>query len=348
MKNQTQALRELLELANHYPSPHNGQPIVLKQQDERTFIVLFERERGLQAAEVSLLFSYVTMGVFLQHIALCAKALGHTLTYKLSLPPVESIKGRGAIRFASFTVSYNTAEPDEVLHKTLLFRQTSRKKYYEGLDEGVAARTIKIAADHGMRLVEMDRAGTHQAIWLNQRAVFDDMFDDAVRHELNHWLRYSRKEKEAKKDGLSYDCMELNGRAMKFAVRFYKILHAPLISPALKRYYLRTMRDNSDAFYLLTPFSTEYEAFDVGVAVMQIWQVIAAAGYYLHPFGTIMSNEAAHRDFLQLAGITHEDAHKNFLVFIYRAGKSEKPNTSMRIPIEEHLLHEQPEGSRDV
>ena len=184
----------------------------------------------------------------------------------------------------------------------------------------------------------MNRADTHQAIWLNQRAVFDDMFDDAVRRELNHWLRYSKAEKQAKKDGLSYDCMELNGAAMKFIVKHYRLLRMPGVSKLLKRYYLRTMSDNSDAYYLLTPFSNEQEAFDVGTAVMQIWEAVARQRYYLHPFGTIMSNQAAHDDFLKLAHIQHEDIHKNFLVFIYRCGKSEKPHQSLRLPVQDHLL----------
>jgi hypothetical protein len=132
--------------------------------------------------------------------------------------------------------------------------------------------------------------------------------------------------------------MELNGRVMKFFVNHYKMLHAPVISSLVKQYYLRTMSDNSDVFYLLTPFSTEREAFDVGLAVMQIWETIAAKGYYLHPFGTIMSNQAAHKDFLKLARIEHEDIRENFLVFIYRAGRSESPNPSLRIPVREHLL----------
>jgi hypothetical protein len=334
----TDTLQALLELANHYPSPHNGQPIELVAKSDTSFDVYFSRERGLQAAEVSFLFSYVTMGVFLYHLQLSAKALGHEIRFSEELPPLETIKGEGPIKFALIEVNFDAASPDESLHNTLLFRQTSRKKYYEGLDSQVANDTIAIAGQKNMQLVKMNHADTHQAIWLNQRAVFDDMFDDAVRHELNHWLRYSKKEKEAKKDGLAYDCMEINGNAMKFIIKHYKMLRMPGISKLLKNYYLRTMSDNSDAFYLLTPFSTEQEAFDVGTAVMSIWEKIAAAGYYLHPFGTIMSNQAAHDDFLRLAGIEHEDIHANFLVFIYRAGKSEKPNASMRIPIREHLL----------
>jgi hypothetical protein len=338
MKTKTQDILDFFELANHYPSPHNGQPIEVRQVGDQNFALYFQKERGLQAAEVSFLFSYVTMGVFIYHLSLCAKALGHSLEFNLELPAVAKLKGAGNIKFADITLDFGAVGPDNSLHETLLFRQTSRKKYFEGLNGALSDRTIAIARANHLQLVKMDRAGTHQAIWLNQRAVFDDMFDDAVRHELNRWLRYSKKEKEAKADGLAYDCMELNGRAMKFLVKHYKILRMPGMSSLLKKYYLRTMSDNSDAYYLLTPFSTEQEAFDVGVAVMQIWEVIAAESYYLHPFGTIMSNVAAHDDFLKLAGIEHEDIHKNFLVFIYRAGKSEKPNQSLRIPINEHLL----------
>jgi hypothetical protein len=338
MKTNTQYISDLFELANHYPSPHNGQPIEVKQLSEDRFELYFVKERGLQAAEISFLFSYVAMGVFVQHLALCADAKGHKLSYELSLPPVAGLKGAGAVKFATVQIAYAVAEPDIELHDALIFRQTSRKKYSEGLDDELVKETIEIAAQKDMQLVKMNKTDTHQAIWLNQRAVFDDMFDNAVRHELDHWLRYDQAEKQLKHDGLAYDCMELNGKAMKLIVRHYKILHWPVLSQLLKKYYLRTMSDNSDVFYLLTPFSTELEAFDVGVAVMQIWQKVASKGYYLHPFGTIMSNLAAHDDFLKLANIQHEDRSKNFLVFIYRAGKSEKPHGSLRIPIQDHLL----------
>jgi hypothetical protein len=331
-------LLELLELANRYPSPHNGQPIELRQLDDGNFEVLFEKARGLQATEVSYLFSYVTMGVFITHLGLCAQALGHEFKYTLALPDRSTLKGEGSVQFASCHIEFSKQPIDQALLDTLLFRQTSRKKYTQGVEAELSDATIALAAQKQLELVKMDKAGTHQAIWLNQRAVFDDMFDDAVRRELDHWLRYDQEEKEAKQDGLSYDCMELNGRAMKFIVRHYKVLRMPGISWLLEKYYLRTMRDDSDAYYLLTPFSTEQEGYDVGVAVMEIWQAIAAKRYYLHPFGTIMSNEAAHADFLKLAHIEHEDIHKNFLVFIYRAGKSEAPHSSLRLPVKGHLL----------
>ncbi len=331
-------ITDLFELANQYPSPHNGQPIEVVQIDDEHFDIYFRKERGLHAAEVSYLFSYVTMGVFMYHLSLCAKALGFSYSYTTSLPSRESLKGEGTVKFATCVLKATAQKQDTELLKTIKRRQTSRKKYYEGVSGELSNQMIDIAEQMHLELYRMNKQDTHQAIWLNQRAVFDDMFDDAVRSELNHWLRYSEKEKEEKMDGLAYDCMEINGRVMRFIVKHYKVLRMPGISQLLKRYYLRTMSDNSDAYYLLTPFSTENEGFEVGVAVMKIWEVVASKGYYLHPFGTIMSNQAAHADFLKLAHIEHEDIHKNFLVFIYRCGKSEVPHESLRLPVKDHLL----------
>ena len=329
---------EFFELLNRYPSPHNGQPIELKQTSETNFDLYFDTKRGLQATEVSYLFSFVTMGLFVKYFSICAEAFGYKSTFNVSLPEVAQLRHEGLLHFASCTIQSSSNGPNGNLLQMLRFRQTSRKKYDEGLNEALSSRTIEFAAKHHMELVRMNRKDTHQAIWLNQRAVFDDMFDDAVRIELNNWLRYNKNEKESKMDGLAYDCMELNGPAMKFIVKHYKILRMPGIRRVLKKYYLRTMSDNSDVYYLLTPFSNEQESFAVGQVVMQIWADIASEGYYIHPFGTIMSNVAAHKDFLKLARIEHEDVHENFLVFIYRAGRSQKPHVSMRIPVSHHLL----------
>lgn len=333
-----QYLTQLFELANRYPSPHNGQPIELQQKDNHNFALYFQRERGLQAAEVSYLFSYVTMGVFIQHLRLSADALGHEISFALDLPPVAAMKERGVVQFASCHIKYAQKPANKALLQTLMTRQTSRKKYSQGIGDDLAQKLMTMTSEQSGRLYKLDSASSQQAIWLNQRAVFDDMFDDAVRHELDHWLRYDSQQKERMMDGLAYDCMELNGAVMKFIVNHHKLLRAPGVGWLLEKYYLRTMQDNSDVFYLLAPFSTEQEAFDIGTMIMKQWEQIATAGFYLHPFGTIMSNQAAHRDFMKLAHIEHENVHENFLAFIFRSGKSEKPHASMRIPIKDHLF----------
>jgi hypothetical protein len=134
--------------------------------------------------------------------------------------------------------------------------------------------------------------------------------------------------------------MELNGRAMKLIVNHPGILRLPGLSGLLRSYYLRTMKDKSDVLYMMAPFGTERASFDVGIVIMRIWRLIAENGLYLHPFGTIMSNHAAHKDFLRLAGESHESRQHSYLVFIFRCGASEPPVRSERIPYTKHLVME--------
>jgi hypothetical protein len=129
------------------------------------------------------------MGVFIGFAEACGQALGHTIDTKLALPSNTELKGSGLIKFADMTVKWNSLEPNNTVRDSLKFRQTSRKKYYEGLNNELASKIEEIASRKSMHLVKLSRDKAHQAIWLNQRAVFDDMFDPAVNRELNNWLR---------------------------------------------------------------------------------------------------------------------------------------------------------------
>lgn len=337
--NKHNQIKELLELANQYPSPHNGQPIRVKIVAGNKLDLYFENDRGLTATDISTLFSFVSMGVFTQHLMFAAQALGHELTYTLALPAEKELHVVGKTnKFGTCLIKWDAIDPNKLLHKALAARQTSRKKYIGDVKTDTQKQLEKIAAGHTVRLSFLNKSTAHQAIWLNQRAVFDDMFDEPVREELNHWLRYSATQKQQSADGLAYDCMELNGTLLKYIVNHHAILRAPVISSVIKQYYLRTMKDTSTVGYMLAPFQTEKDAFEVGIVIMKLWMELTLQGYYIHPFGTIMSNHQAHKDFVALADIANENRKDNYLVFIMRAGKSETPVRSLRIPTEKHLI----------
>jgi hypothetical protein len=340
MKIKSKTVLELLELANHYPSPHNGQPIRVRQIDDNQLELFFDKQRGLQAADISFIFSFVSMGVFAEHLKFCAQALGHEIEIILSLPNESDLRGAGLILFARGRVKWSVRQPNQDKISVIEKRQTSRKKYYQGISQSLATSLIDFASSNDMKLVQLSSIQAQKTIWLNQRAVFDDMFDEPVRQELSHWLRYNQQQKLDKSDGLSYDCMELNGKLLKYIVDRPGIIRVPLISRAIKEYYLRTMKDNSSVFYMMAPFMKNRDAYNVGTAAMHIWLLLSKSNSYIHPLGTIMSNHNAHTDFLQLVGEKNESRAESYLVFIFRAGKSKPPAKSVRIPTENHLILE--------
>lgn len=328
--------QEFLELVRTYPSPHNGQPMVMKA-DEAGYRVYFQTDRGLTATPISYLFSFVTVGVFFRHIELCAEALGHVAHLTLALPVVDDMAKRAAELYCgTIVMEWYTKPANDTLLRALQFRQTSRKKYHTGLSlEELSSLERLVGPMQSLRF--LDARAVHEAVWLNQRAVFDDMFDPAVRDELSHWLRFSHEEKITKRDGLSYDCMELNGAALRFIVRHPGILRWPVVAPVLRQYYLRTMQDNSSVGYLVSAFEHEGEAYEIGRTVMDIWIELSKQGKYLHPFGTVVSNEQAHKDFAHLAG-EHDESRASYIVFIFRAGVSDEPVRSARLPLD-HLCN---------
>ena len=327
-----------LALVNTYPSPHNGQPMVLTGKGGQ-FTVWFETERGLTATPISYHFSFVTIGVFFRHLEACADAVGFAHRTEISLPAIDDMSTDGTLRCGTFALTERKS-PNEPLKTALLFRQTSRRNYSSGLDEATKIDMQRVASNSDLEMTFLSDEKAHQAIWLNQRAVFDDMFDPKVRTELAHWLRFSHEEKITKQDGLSYDCMQLSGSAMRFSIDHYQVLRWPIIAPLLRSYYLRTMKDHSTVGYLQSPFETPYDTYEIGRVIAESWLLLSQKGLYLHPFGTIVSNDDAHADFTSLAGIVDETREKNYVVFIFRAGASEPPVRSARLPWKQHLYKE--------
>ena len=110
MTTKHQNIQTFLELVNHYPSPHNGQPIRMTQVDDKRFDVYFEKDRGLKDVDISYIFSFVSMGVFVEHMKACAKALGHTVSFTHSLPTESELRGDGNVKFTTCTVEWGVAE----------------------------------------------------------------------------------------------------------------------------------------------------------------------------------------------------------------------------------------------
>jgi hypothetical protein len=314
------AEKKFIELINTYPSPHNGQPMVMRKSGQGTYDVFFETSRGLSATPISYLFSFVTVGAFMRYVELCAQALGHTADVQASLPDdASSMATPGRLYCGTVRIDFAAGGPVSALEEAIRFRQTSRKKYSSGLTDG-EKETAKHLAQR-------------------QRAVFDDMFNPAARAELMHWLRFTHEEKVAKRDGLSYDCMELSGSALRFVCRNYRALRWPIVAPLLKRYYLRTMKDDSTVLYVSGAFVRPADAYAIGQFISNFWLDLSKNGAYLHPFGTIVANDEAHAEFVRLVEHGGEDRASNYVVFICRAGRSEPPVRSERLDLT-HILEE--------
>ena len=83
------------------------------------------------------------------------------------------------------------------------------------------------------------------------------------------------------------------------------------------------------------PLATHHDQFQAGVTLMDAWLTLTEHGYYLQPYGSIITDDAARAQMLQIIGV--DEAPDKLVWTIFRAGTSSPPPRSLRKPVEKYL-----------
>jgi hypothetical protein len=68
---------------------------------------------------------------------------------------------------------------------------------------------------------------------------------------------------------------------------------------------------------------------------MDAWITLTQHGYFLQPYGSIITDDAARARLLRIIGV--DEAPGELVWMIFRAGTSSPPPRSLRKPVEEYL-----------
>ncbi len=330
----------IMELAQRYPSPHNGQPLKLKPLNDHEAALYFDTARGLFASELGYKFSYLTVGVFVEFFVTAARALGYQVTYKPELTPVDKQREAYLHYFGKLEITAGNLAPDAALEHLLRARRTSRKNYrQEPIPEHVlAAMQAALEGTQANLYVTENPEEVKQVLWYNQETLFHDLQTPHMHDELAHWLRYSKREARERRDGLSAECLQMPGPALRFALRFPRLITNKIAGRFFKYLYLRTMKTVNAIAWLQAPFASFEDYIACGRAFMKVWLALSAQGYSLHPYGTIPTNDAVLQKVATTVGATNTDAEPIWMIF--RFGKSDTPPESYRLPLANHFVEE--------
>lgn len=331
---------ELVEDARHYPSPHNSQPIKLRPLTPTRAAIYYDLDLGLPAENFGIPFAHVCAGVFLHGLSVTARAHGYSVLEDLDLAPMDFDSPERLHPLGTVTLQpHTTTAQDRALLATFLRRRTSRRPYRDRpLDPTAIEDVERNAAASGQAFQHtQDPALIKRLVRVNQSTLFSDLRNDAVHREIMTWLRFSRQQAERSGDGLSAQTMLMPGKLLRAAMGHREWWDAPLIGPALRWMYLRTMRGVHHLGWMSGPFATEADYVRAGRTFLQLWLRFTEAGVSLHPFGTVITNPESHREFVQAAGITEEDGHMAWMLF--RFGDSAEPPLAMRRPAAAMLVH---------
>lgn len=329
----------IIEDVRLYPSPHNSQPIKLRALDDTTAEVYYDLDLGLPAESFGIPFGHVCAGVFLHALAVVAAGHGYRSIEALDLSDLDFDSSE---RLHSLgTVTLLARDPDAEAradHAAFLARRTSRRPYDDSLvDPATVEAAAGLAASAGYRFRSTgDARIVRDLVRINQATLFDDLQNDAVYGEIMHWLRFSKSEAEARRDGLSAETMLLPGGILRFAMMHRGLWRLPIVGPVIRGVYLRTMRGVRQLGWLEGPFSGPADYVEAGRTFLRLWLHFTRAGVYLHPFGTVITNPGSHNLFVRALDITERDGEMAWMLF--RFGHSKTPPLAHRRPAARMLL----------
>lgn len=113
------------------------------------------------------------------------------------------------------------------------------------------------------------------------------------------------------------------------------IINLPGIYQLSGKLYMTTMKGTSTVGWLSGPFKDSTDWINSGRMMARLWLTMTKHDVYLHPFGSIITNETAHQ---RLRKKFKVNEHENTLWLVMRLGYSELPPRSMRKDLEDIIL----------
>ncbi|MEP7027757.1 MAG: hypothetical protein ABI960_04100, partial [Candidatus Eisenbacteria bacterium] len=327
----------LLTLAFRAPSPHNVQPWRVRQVDDHTIELFLEKARTLPEEDVTGSFLLLTMGLFLESLALLAANRGYAIEFERAheaawyraehLRTVEL----AMLPFATVRLRPDDAARSAFSDSTFAARRTSRLAYApEPLPCDTEEQLARVAARFGHRFTTVrDPARIERLLEWNIAAVFEDLNQPGYHDELTSWFRPGARQARATRDGLDARSLHQPPIDVWLAAHAPWILRVPGLGRVFARRYRRQIGPVATLGILAGAFWEPEDAFQTGRALLHFWLTVTELGDYLHPYGNLVTNKGAAANVARETGV--RDA---WLVF--KIGRSE--SAQFRLPFKDKAL----------
>jgi len=334
---------EIARYAERCPSPHNTQPFRLRVLDDRTAQIVFLPDRGLPVADPLGRFTWLTAGIFAEICTIAAHSLGYELVADFDHKPIYS---GGDIEtpqtIATLRLEGTAGAPIADIDADLILRRQTSRLPYDGTPcpPAVIDELKAEAARLGHRFeTRSDKQAIRWVVELNKQALFHDLDDDDLRKELTGWLRFSAREEDLTHDGLSARCMMLNGTLLRSFFLQHRLWTFPGIRNLVGAVYGSTMKGIGTIGWLRGRYVDSSDWVAAGRVMIRLWLMLTARGVYWHPYGSVITSEAARRNMIDYLQLPAETGGEDMVWLLLRLGTSPTPPRSLRLPRAEILSY---------
>jgi hypothetical protein len=271
-------------------------------------------------------FRYTGLGVFCRHLELAAQASGFDLhtTFddaESACRVVARIVARGAV--------------DEGLAELLRTRRTSRFAYGSEPVSAAARDAVQALSDSRATLSMSTDPDVVQAVLeLNNEILLEDLRDTGTSRELDSWIRYTARSRRRHRNGFTPASLATPAWKIWLVFRLRSLLSIAVVRRLLTTQYLAQNRA-ATVGWISGPLRTHDDQYRAGSILMDAWMTLTEHGYYLQPYGSIITDDAARARLLRTLGVA--EAPGELVWMIFRAGSSSPPPQSLRKPVGEYL-----------
>jgi hypothetical protein len=337
MKTDEGVWKELIEYARWSPSPHNVQPWKVRVISESEAHLFYDPTRLLRATDPTSCFTISGFGMFIECLNLAAHARG--LEVEAAHESEERLDYAAKQRklFATLTLRPCKTNKTDFDPELIRMRKTSRLQYVpKAVAPAIMDKLAALALQAGHTFTYTSEPTTVDFIVdLNRETVFLDLDNEKARTELGGWIRTSASQAARHRDGLWSRCMRFPGWMMRNFFFHHERLAPASVRKLLGWFYRRSMNGTSTVAWLSGRFETRQDWVRSGILLQRLWLEMTKHDVYLHPFGSVVTNEVAHAKFIE-----HIDFHEGdeTVWLLMRLGYSQEPPRSYRLTTDEILF----------
>jgi hypothetical protein len=318
--------RSILELGRLAPTPHNTQWYFVHAVDSGTARVCIDESIAIPFTDPNDQFRYTGLGVFSRHLEMAARAAGFEL-----LTTFDDLDAPGPV--VARIVGRRPA--DEALSRLLRKRRTSRFAYGDEPVSAAAIRAVQTITDgRNTVAITTDPRLVQAVLELNNEILLTDLQDKGTSRELDSWIRYTDRSRRRHQNGFTPASLATPAWKIWLVFRLRSLLRFAVVRRRLTTQYLAQNRAASVG-WISGPLTTHHDQFRAGRTLMDAWITLTEHGYYLQPYGSIITDDAARARLLRTIGV--DEAPDELVWMIFRAGTSSPPPRSLRKPVEEYL-----------
>ncbi len=320
--------KEILSLASLAPSGHNTQPWLVHYLEPYHWIIGSDRTKWLPAVDPTQRETLLSIGAFIQNLEYAAADFGYVCDWTLLAATNQADRVMAVkLRKSPSSTAFDTEK--------IKNRRTVRSNF---LNDALKPEDIKDLIDSEPDLIHYRPAASQESHFINEQTIEANRLQaarDPAQKELSDWIRFSSRDAEQYRDGLTTSSMEIEGASGWVVRNFYgrdNVMKQDFRSRGIEQIKLQVSQ-GSGWILMTSPENSVAALIETGKRMQRLFLKVREKGIAIHPMTQILE-EASTRNILNSSvGISEP------IQFILRTGyvSNYPPPVSPRRPVAEFI-----------